>query len=290
MLRDKRAKRGIAVIELPEAINIAWQISKELKGKQIASGVRGSSPHKFAFTGKHSDEEFAAIVKEKTIGSAGANGSVILTDLEPGYVLSLGLGGERILYHSSEKTLPKKHQLLLNFKDDTYLTVTVSGWGEVRLLEQSEVPKHPHIKKDAISPLSDGFNLAYFNGLFDALPENKRVSAKFFIISEPGIWGVGNGCLQDILYRAKIHPKRQMVTLSSEERRKLYEAIKQTLNEIVELGGRDNERDLYNKPGGYQRLLHSKTVDHPCRECGTPIKKIQYLGGAAYFCPSCQVE
>ena len=66
----------MAVIELPEAINLAWQISKELKGKQIASGVRGSSPHKFAFTGKHSDEEFAAIVKDKTILSTGYNGSI----------------------------------------------------------------------------------------------------------------------------------------------------------------------------------------------------------------------
>jgi formamidopyrimidine-DNA glycosylase len=278
------------VIELPEAINFARQISKDLKGKQIASGVRGSSPHKFAFTGKHSDEEFAAIVKDKTIGAAVAEGSVILTDLKPGYVLSLGCGGERILYHTHEKTLPKKHQLLFNFKDKTYLTVTVSGWGEVRLLEQSEVPKHPHIKRDAISPLSDAFTFAYFHSLFDALNENKRVSAKYFIISEPGIWGVGNGCLQDILYRAKIHPKRQMVTLSSEERRTLYHAIKETLNHMVALGGRDNERDLYNKSGGYQRLLHSKTVDRPCRECGTLIKKIKYLGGAAYFCPSCQAE
>ena len=278
------------MIELPEAINFARQISKDLKGKQIASGVRGSSPHKFAFTGKHSDEEFAAIVKDKTIGAAVAEGSVILTDLKPGYVLSLGCGGERILYHTHEKTLPKKHQLLFNFKDKTYLTVTVSGWGEVRLLEQSEVPKHPHIKRDAISPLSDAFTFAYFHSLFDALNENKRVSAKYFIISEPGIWGVGNGCLQDILYRAKIHPKRQMVTLSSEERRTLYHAIKETLNHMVALGGRDNERDLYNKSGGYQRLLHSKTVDRPCRECGTLIKKIQYLGGAAYFCPSCQAE
>jgi formamidopyrimidine-DNA glycosylase len=278
------------VIELPEAITIAWQISKELKGKQIASGVRGSSPHKFVFTGKHSDEEFTTIIKGKTIGAAWANGSVILTNLEPGYVLSLGCGGERILFHTCEKTLPKKHQLLFNFKDETYLTVTVSGWGEVRLLEQHEVPKHPHIKKDAISPLSDAFTFSYFNSLFDKLPENKRISAKYFIISEPGIWGVGNGCLQDILYRAKIHPKRQMATLSSEERRTLYNEIKQILKEIVELGGRNNERDLYNKPGGYQRILHSKTVDSPCQECGTLIKKIQYLGGAAYFCPSCQTE
>jgi formamidopyrimidine-DNA glycosylase len=278
------------VIELPEAITIAQQISQELRGKMIVSAARGSSPHKFAFIGKHSDREFAKIVAGKTVGIAGANGSLILIDLEPDYVLSLGCGGERILYHTTNETLPKKHQLMLDFQDDTYLTVTVSGWGEVRLLEQSSVSDHPHIKKDAISPLSDAFTYGYFTGSLDSLPENKRVSAKYFIISEPGIWGIGNGCLQDILYRAKIHPKRQMASLSTTERETLYATIKQTLAEMVELGGRDSEYDLYNKRGRYPRTLHSKVVGHPCDECGTPIRKMQYLGGAAYFCPSCQTE
>lgn len=278
------------MIELPEAITIAWQISKELKGKRIASAARGSSPHKLAFTGKHSNEEFAQIVKGKTVGDARASGSLILVDLVPNYVLSLGCGGERILYHTSDETLPKKHQLLLNFQDKTYFTVTVSGWGEVRLLEKNDLPNHPHIKKHAISPLSDAFTFTYFEGLLESLPEKKAVSAKYFVISEPGIVGVGNGCLHDILYRAKIHPKRPIASLSNKERERLYTAIKQTLAEMVELGGRNSEHDLYNRRGNYQRILHSKAVGHPCNECGTPIKKIQYLGGAAYFCSSCQVE
>ncbi len=278
------------MIELPEAVTIARQISSDLNGKKIASGVRGSSPHKFAFTGEYSNEDFAAIVEGKTIGASQANGSIILTDLEPGFVLSLGCGGERILYHTTKQTLPKKHQLLFEFQDSTYLTVTISGWGEVRLLEKSDVSNHPHIKKGAISPIRDAFTFTSFDSLFDSLSKDKRVSAKYFIISEPGIWGVGNGCLQDILYHAKIHPRRQVISLSDVERHALFDAIKQTLAEMVELGGRDSEHDLYDQPGGYQRKLHSKAVGQPCSLCGTPIEKIQYLGGAAYFCPSCQAE
>ena len=30
---------------------------------------------------------------------------------------------------------------------------------------------------------------------------------KYFLITEPGVWGVGNGYLQDILLRARIHPR-----------------------------------------------------------------------------------
>ena len=108
------------------------------------------------------------------------------------------------------------------------------------------------------------------------------------MISEPGVAGVGNGYLQDILFRAKIHPKRRVVDISEPERRALYDATRETLGQAAELGGRDTERDLYNKRGKYVRILDSRTKGNPCPECGTPIEKTQYLGGAAYFCPSCQ--
>ena len=45
----------------------------------------------------------------------------------------------------------------------------------------------------------------------------------------------------------------------------------------------------YQSPGGYHRTLDSNAVGQPCPECGTPIEKISFLGGASYFCPKCQV-
>jgi hypothetical protein len=50
----------------------------------------------------------------------------------------------------------------------------------------------------------------------------------------------------------------------------------------------DEERDLYDRPGGYSRILNAKAKGEPCPVCGTTIEKIQYLGGASYFCPKCQ--
>ena len=89
---------------------------------------------------------------------------------------------------------------------------------------------------------------------------------------------------------AKIHPKRLVADIDDiEESRKLYDAIKETMEQAIELGGRYDERDLYNNPGRYIRILDSKTRGKPCPECGTPIEKIQYLGGASYFCSSCQI-
>jgi formamidopyrimidine-DNA glycosylase len=276
------------MIELPEALVIARQMSDALKGKRIASAVRGNAPHKFAFYSR-SPEEYTEILKGKTMGEASGHGSAILAAVEPDYVLGLGVGGERILFHQDESTLPKKHQLLLHFEDGTYLTVTVQGWGAAWLLRRSEVTDHPHLGNLGVSPLSDAFTWEYFHRLFEELEAGDSRSAKYFIISEPGIWGVGNGCLQDILFRARIHPRQRAVDISEREQQALYRAIRETLQQMVDLGGRDSEYDLYNRRGGYRRLLDSKSVGQPCPECGTHIEKSQYLGGAVYFCPACQV-
>lgn len=275
------------MIELPEALVIARQMSDVLKGRHVVSAVRGNAPHKFAFY-SGSPEEYATILAGKTMGEATAHGSAILAAVEPDHVLGLGVGGERILFHQDESTLPKKHHLLLHFEDGAYLTVTVQGWGAAWLLHRSKVADHPHLGKLGVSPLSDAFTWEHFRGLFESLEAEDSRSVKYFVVSEPGIWGIGNGCLQDILFRARIHPRRRAVDVTGQERQALYRAIRETLQQMVDLGGRDSEHDLYNRPGGYRRILDRRSVGQPCPECGTAIEKSQYLGGAVYFCPGCQ--
>ena len=275
------------MIEIPEATTIARQINAGLTGKHIADGCRGNSPHKFAFY-NHTPEEYAEILKEKSIGTTSVNGSFILVSIEPEHTLLLGCGGEHIVYHTSAAALPAKHQLLLHFSDDTYLTVTVQGWGSALLLRQSEVPNHPYIHLHSPSPLSDDFTPEYFSGLFATLESGDSRSVKYFMITKPGVLGIGNGCLQDILWHARLHPRRRAVSLGDAEQQALYIAIRETLHQMVDGGGRDGDTDLFDHPGGYHRILYSKSVGQPCPACSAPIDKAAYLGGAVYFCPSCQ--
>ena len=53
----------------------------------------------------------------------------------------------------------------------------------------------------------------------------------------------------------------------------MYEAVKHVLAEMTAQGGRDTERDLFGRPGGYKTVLSKNTVDTPCPACGTIIRK-----------------
>jgi formamidopyrimidine-DNA glycosylase len=275
------------MIELPEATVLARQVEAEFKGRHIVRGIRGNAPHKFAFyTGE--PEEYARIMQGKTIGAVTVHGSCFALRLEPGYALVLGGGGERILSHASDETLPKKHHLLLEFDNGSYLSVSVQGWGSVQLVPEEKLTSGSHAGLTRVSPLDKAFTAAHVRRQFAAVPPTDPRSIKYFVITDPGVWGVGNGYLQDILFRARLHPRRRAVAVTKAEQATLHEAIRATIREAVEAAGRDTERDLYNQPGRYVRIMDSRTAGHPCPECATPIEKASYLGGSVYFCPQCQ--
>jgi formamidopyrimidine-DNA glycosylase len=176
----------------------------------------------------------------------------------------------------------------LHFEDGSHLSVSVQGWGSVQLVREDQLATHSHAGGPRVSPLDDEFTVTYLQQPFAKVPPDDPRSIKFFVVSKPGIWGVGNGYLQDILFRAGLHPRRRVVDISAKEQRALHRAIKTTITQAVKANGRDTERDLYNQPGRYVRLLDSRVAGQPCPECATPIEKISYLGGASYFCPRCQ--
>ena len=276
------------MIEHPEAVTIAGQMAETLVGKEIRSAIRGNTPHKWAFYSRPA-EEYAAILGGRTITGADASGSMILVRVGPGHMLVLGGGGERILYHAAEDAVPKKHQLLLCFADDTFLSVKVQGWGSCRLWTPEELGKHRWYANRSLSPTDDGFTREYFAGLFGTLTPGEARSVKYFLISEPGVWGIGNGYLQDILLRARVHPRRRAVELAEPQHQALYDAISETIGRAVSLGGRTDEIDLFGQGGGYERVLSAAAKGELCPSCGSEaIIKDSFLGGAIYTCPACQ--
>ncbi len=284
------------MIELPEAIVFSKQINDTLVDKKIKHALKGHTPHKFAFPmegtdqlgSENSNKDFDRILTGKAITKSWSNGNVILVQMGTDYLITLGCGGEKIIYHQIEKTIPKKHQLLLTFEDKTFLSVTISGWGEVRLIKADDLKKHPHIDFHKLDPLSEEFTFEVFEKLIDDIPKNRKRNAKRFYVSEPGLRGIGNGVIQDIFFLAKIHPKREMSSLSRAERKFLYETTRVELQKMVNQGGRDSEKDLFDRWGGYKRRMHSNAVDEPCPVCRELIVKEQFGGGSIYFCPKCQ--
>ena len=272
------------MIELPEATVLAKQIGKTVAGKRIKKVTAAKSPHKFAWY--YGDpKEYPGLLVGKAIGAAASYGGLVEIHVSEATLL-LG-DGVNLRYYETEEALPEKHQLWIEFEDCSSLVGSVRMYGGIWAFPAGRFDnKYYQIAKERISPLSKAFNGTYFESLF--CEKTNKLSLKAFLATEQRIPGLGNGVLQDILFNAKLHPKRKINTLSNEDKKKLLDSLKLTLAQMVDGGGRDTETDLLGKPGGYKTVLSRNTANKPCLVCGTVIKKAAYMGGSIYFCPTCQ--
>lgn len=275
------------MFELPEFVTLARQMNDTLKGKTIRSGHLGNSPHKFVWYNR-SHEEFTGLTRGKTIGVAHARGKWLFVPLDPGYVLLLGECGGKVLYQLPGSKMPQKYHLYIVFENDSFLTAMTQMWGAVELYEKGAEQERQYVKGMRPTPIEPEFTLDYFSALIDGLVAEKRQSAKGLLTQDQTIPGLGNAIAQDILFRARLHPRHPLDELDVDQRRRLYQAILDTIQEVIDKGGRYDEYDLYGNPGRYVRILDKNAAGQPCPECRSTIEKMQYLGGACYFCPSCQ--
>jgi len=273
------------MIEIPEAESLSRQITETIRGKKIAQVVAGLSPHKFAWY-QGDPKDYDALLRGKTIGTAVARGGML--EIRAGDAVLLLSDGVVLRFHTRDEQRPRKHQLLVEFEDGTAISASVQMYGGLYCFKEGEF-HNPYYDaaRSKPSPLLDEFDWAYFDRLITS-PEVQKLSAKAFLATEQRIPGLGNGVLQDILYNARIHPKRRVETLTDDERETLFQSVKSTLQEMTAQGGRDTEKDLFGKPGEYRTRVSKNTIDKPCPVCGGMIVKEAYLGGSIYFCDGCQ--
>jgi len=276
--------KELNVIELPEAAVLAKQINETGVGKKIKNVIAVQTPHKLAWY-FGDPQEYKSLLTGKVISGATSYGGQV--EITAGKAKLLFSDGVNLRYYNEGEKLPDKHQLLLEFNDGSSLVGRVQMYGGLSaFLEGENDNKYYLIAKEKPSPLSGDFGEDYFKSLFDE--GTSKLSLKAFLATEQRIPGLGNGILQDILFNAKMHPKKKAGTLSAADKQVLLDSIKNTLSEMTAKGGRDTENDLLGQPGVYKTKLSKNTVGQPCPICKTLIEKEAYLGGSIYYCAKCQ--
>ena len=280
------------MIELPEAQTLARQLHEAYAGKTIVKVEAMQTPHGFAFF-RGDPQGYAPILEGLTVAGAVSHGGRPELRFEGSALRLCFNDGVNMRYLAPGDKRPAKHQFFMEFGDGCAMACTVQMYGFFGLYETEEEISNDFYYRVAIelpSPLSDAFDMAYFDALRANTEGAEKLSAKAFLATQQRIPGLGNGVLQDILWRARIHPKRKLKTLSRGEWEALFGCVKSTLAEMTAKGGRSTEKDLYGRPGGYPSVLTAKTLALPCPACCGAITRAAYLGGNVYFCASCQPE
>lgn len=270
------------MLEYPEVMTMAKQMREHLAGSRVVAVRPPTKPHKFCwFQGDPADYHCALA------------GSGIVTAEGFGIYVELVFdNGCRLCFNDGVRTrllerekVPSQYQLSMELADGRTLVFTVAMYGGIVLHRGEYENEYYQKSREGISPLSQEFG-AYFRTL---LAESKpNLSLKALLATGQRIPGLGNGVLQDILFAARLHPKRKCGALLEQEADRLLRCIPQVLGEMTAGGGRNTEKDLWDRPGQYLVKMGKGALTSGCPCCGGSVVKETYLGGAVYFCPDCQ--
>lgn len=135
-----------------------------------------------------------------------------------------------------------------------------------------------------LEPLDGGFTAERFVDL----ARRSRQPAKLFLMDQTRVAGLGNIYAAEALFRAGIHPRRGIGSVSRPRLERLHTAIVEVLREAVESAVR-----AYARPGefgeaeGFPVAVYGRAGE-ACERCGRKIRRITQGGRSTYFCPGCQ--
>ena len=262
--------------ELPEMHTFARDMHKELVGRIIAT-AEVLQPKCLNIP----VEEFQDSLSGAEILEVSAHGKWVQVRITPGWLLlGLGMGGEILL--TDRGHLPEKYRLILDFEGGDCLAINFWWFGYAHFVK--ELAEHSMVSK-----LGPDF-MSMTQEEFRDLLRGRRGGVKSFLLNQKQISGIGNVYGQDPLFKAGVHPLRRISTLSDDQIDALWQAIRDTLEESIDLGGSHWEQNLYGEHGKWDSsfFLVAYRQGKPCPTCGTAVEKIKTGSTSTHICPVCQ--
>jgi formamidopyrimidine-DNA glycosylase len=271
--------------ELPEVETIKEDLRELVAGSKVERAeVLDSS-----LVEQPSTEEFARRLEGVRITGVRRRAKHLIVGLDSGdsLVFQLKIGGQLLLVPPVEE--PKTAlMLVLHLDGDRRLFLRdETGFTRARLLEAGELEER--LSPLGPEPLEEEFDEGYLQRTIGS----RRAQIKPLLLDQKVVSGIGNIYADEILYDARLHPRRKANTLSAGEWEALYAAIRSNLAAGVEHRGTTVRlyRDVLDRPGEHQNYLRVfEKHGRPCPGCEGEVVREKVGGRPSHFCPECQRE
>jgi formamidopyrimidine-DNA glycosylase len=215
--------------------------------------------------------------KKVKITKAAGGGARATQSASAQWIVHLGMTG-RMLVCSADQAVEKHTHLIAKLASGRELRfVDPRRFGRLSVASGFEASGSEPLEVE----LEDFVNL--FRG--------RKTPIKSALLNQKLLSGVGNIYADESLFRAGIRSRRRAASLTRENLRKLYVAVREVLKEAIALGG-SSVSDYVDADGeeGFFQLQHRVygREGEPCLVCKTPIKRVVIAGRSAHYCPKCQ--
>lgn len=274
--------------EMPEVETAVRALREPLVGRTIQAAVFPADPGRMT---NLEPELFAARITGQRVEAITRRAKYLVFRLTADVLLvHLKMTGHLYVLPPQE-TNPYDRWLRVRFLLDDGRELRFSDsrkFGRV-FLSRSEADLLPKLGPE---PLDEAFTLAQFR----ALIKPRKGALKPLLLDQSFVAGVGNIYADEALHIARLHPLRRADSLTGSEVRRLYDGIRQALDDGLRYEGASI--NWYRKPDGsagtsqdhLRAYREAGNLDKPCPVCGGPITKIFVGQRGTHFCAHCQPE
>jgi formamidopyrimidine-DNA glycosylase len=229
--------------------------------------------------------EFTKILLGNSILDVSRLGKYLIFKLD-GYYLIMHLKMTGHLLLKDKDYLLQKHELVYftfeNMKKLIYFDPRRFG----RLYIKKDLSI---LEKIGVDVLSSDFTIDEFSKKL----RKKNKVIKTLLLDQHFVAGIGNIYADEILFDAKINPKKLSSKIDEEKIKQLYLSIKKVILKAVENRGTSlgksklNYTSINGEFGSNQNhlMIHTKKI---CPKCKTLVTKIKINQRTSYFCKICQ--
>jgi formamidopyrimidine-DNA glycosylase len=276
--------------ELPEVEVVRRDLEREIVGKRIKAvevdGMRSVRRH-------HNRKQFINRLEGKRITGVERRGKYLLCRLDDGDVLiiHLGMSGQLLRAKTAREARPKHTHIVITFTQGGQLRfVDPRTFGEMFVTEADALNKVSELNHLGLDPLETAMSWEQFGQLIS----QRHAKLKPLLMDQKFLAGIGNVYSDEILWGAGLRWDRMSDSLSSQEIRRLYRSMVETLQDAVKYRGSsladEQYVDLFGRPGDFQ--LHHNVYARDgeyCRRCRHVIRRERVGGRSTFYCEACQV-
>lgn len=236
---------------------------------------------------KPQTNEFINQIKNQTINDITRIGKLIIFHLDDDVLIS-HLRMEGKYYIDQTYTHDKHSHVIMTLSDGRFLRYhDTRKFGKMYLLDKNDYLNQKPINILGLEPFHINCTHQY---LYDKI-SNKRIAIKTCLLDQTILVGLGNIYVDEVLFRAKIHPQTPCNFISEQQCQTIIDESITVLNKAISLGGTTirSYTSSLGVSGRFQNelLVHTR-VGLPCYVCSTTIIKIKVNGRGTYLCPHCQ--
>jgi formamidopyrimidine-DNA glycosylase len=271
--------------ELPEVETVRRMLDESVRGLTIRSvtlsGHRLREPIPATLPGQ---------LRGRTIERVERTAKYLLIGLDRDLTLlsHLGMSGHWLVLRPNERpALPHVHARI-RFTDGSGLWFQdARRFGLLRLVPTADLGQDPALARlgpDPVVAPPTGAGLR-------SVARGSRMAVKTFLMDQRRIAGLGNIYASEVLHRAGLDPRRHAGRLALHEWEAVAAEVRTVLAEAIAGMGTtfSTYRTVWGEPGQYGESLRVyDRANEPCRECGTPIRRIVQGQRSTFYCPSCQ--